>query len=249
MPPSRKSSNRAISLLFILQFSLIAAFPSKPEDLSLVLAGRSVGTAASTFDWQINQDGSITGIPIMELFSTGEARSDGKLEDTLPGYGDDNSQTNSQAELISADPSEISRCGQNPEGSSQAPSGKGRFKRQTLDECIPDANFAKPGVVEQKVPVKNQNQGQIPGQIPDEQKLQDPGLHWEPFYRTQNPPPSRTNDGKCSTLEYKVAVCFAPSRSVPAIALLGGLMGLLDPVSLDRMLTLMIPCETRQRGP
>lgn len=237
MPPSRKRLNRAFSLLFVLPYSLVAAFPSKPDNLSPVLAGRSVDTAASTFDSQINQDESVTGSPMVELFPTGETTSERKL-DTLLGYGGENSQ----AELISADPSEISRCGQNPEGLSQVPSGKGQFKQQANDQCLPDAYLAKPGVGEQKVPVKDQT----PGQVQDGEKLRDPGLNWEPFFRIQKPPPGPTNEGKCRNLEYQVAVCFAPSRSsiVPGTALLGELMGMLDPVTLDRMLTLMIPYET-----
>lgn len=224
-------------MVFILLYSLIAAFPSKPDDPSTVLAGRSVDTTESSFDPQINQDGSITGIPILEIFPTGET-TEGKLGDTLRGYGDDKSQV----ELISADPSEISRCRQNPEGLNQVPSGKRRFKRQQNDICLPDANLAKPGVVEQKIPVKDQT----PDQIQNGQKIQNPGLYWEPFIPNQKPPPGRTNEGKCRNLEYKVAVCFAPlgSSIVPGMTLLGGLMGMLDPVSLDRMLTLMIPCET-----
>lgn len=237
MPPSRKYLNRAFSLLFVLPYLLVAAFPSKPDVLSPVLAGRSVDTAASTFDSQINQDESFNGSPMVELFPTARTTSEGRLDSFL-GYGDDNSQ----AELISAEPSEISRCGQNPEGLSQVPSGKVQIKRQTNDECPPDAYLAKPGVVEQKVPVKDQT----PGQIQDDEKLQNPGLNWEPFFRIQKPPPGRTNEGKCRNLEHPVAVCFAPSRSsiVPGMALLGGLMGMLDPVSLDSRLTLMIPYET-----
>lgn len=176
---------------------------------------------------------------MVELFPTGKTTSDG-TPDTLLGYGDDNSQ----AELVSAEPSEISRCGQNPE---QVPSGKRPIKRQTKDECRPDAYLAKPGVVEQKVPVKDQT----PGQIQNDEKLQNPGLDWEPFFQIKKPPPGRTNEGKCRNLEYPVAVCFAPLRSgiVPGMALLGGLMGMLDPVSLDSMLTLMIPYEIWRRGP
>lgn len=237
MPPSRKSLSRAFSLLFILPYPFVAAYPSKSYLLSPVIAGRSVDTAASTFDPQIYQDDSITGSTMVALFPTGETTSEEKF-DILPGYGDDNSQ----AGLISADPSEISRCGQNPEGMSQIPSGKGRFKRQTNDKCPPDAYLAKPGVVQQKVPVKDQT----PGEIQDDEKLQNPGLNWEPFFRVQKPPTGRTNEGKCRNIEHPVAVCFAPLRSsiVPAMSLLGGLMGMLDPVSLDSKLTLMNPCET-----
>lgn len=237
MPPSRERLNRAFSLLFVLPYSLVAAFPSKPDHLSPVLAGRSVDTAASTFDPQINQDDSFTGSAMVALFPTGETTSEEKF-DTLLGYGDDNSQ----AGLISADPSEVSRCGRNSEGTSQDPSGKGRFKRQTNDKCPPDAYLAKPGVVDEKVPVKDQT----PGQTQDDEELQNPGLNWEPFFRDQKPPPGRTNEGKCRDLEFQVAVCFAPLRSsiVPPMALLGGLMGMLDPVSLDRMLTLMNPYVT-----
>lgn len=226
MPPPRKRLNRAFSLLFILPYSLVAAFPPKPDDLGPVLAGRDVDTTALTFDSQIDQSGSVTGSPIVELFPTGETTSKGQLEDILLGYG----AGHSQAELISADPSEISRCGQNPAGLNQAPSGKRRFKRQKNDLCLPDA---KPGVVEQKVPVKDQ----IPGQLEDDQRLGDPGLYWEPFFRAQKPQPGRTNEGKCPNLGYQVAVCFAPLKSsiVPGMSLLGGLMGMLDPVSLDRM--------------
>lgn len=237
MPPSRKSLNRAFSLFFVLPYSLVAAFPSKPDHLSPVLAGRSVDTAASTFDPQINQDDSIIGSSMVTLYPTPETTSEEKF-DTLLGYGDDNSQ----AGLISADPSEISRCGQNPEGRSQVPSGKGRFKRQKNDKCPSDAYLAKPGVVEQKVPVKDQT----PGPTQDDEKLQNPGLNWEPFIRVQKTPPGRTNEGKCDNIEHPVAVCFATLRSsiLPSMALLGGLMGMLDPVSLDRMLTLTNPYET-----
>lgn len=212
-------------MLFILPYSLVAAFPSKPDNLS----GRDVDTATITFDPQINQDGSVIGSPIVELFSTGETTSKENLEDTLLGYGDGDSQ----AELISAEPSEISRCGQNPGVLNQVPSGKRRFKRLKPDQCPPDGNLAKPGVVEQKVPVKNQ----APGQLEDEEKLQDPGLHWEPFFQIQKPQPGRTNEGKCPNLEHSVPVCFAPLKSsiVAGMALLGGLMGMLDPVSLDSM--------------
>lgn len=242
MPPSRTSLNRAFSLLFVLPYSLVAAFPSKPGDLSPILAGRSVDTAASTFDPQINQDESVTGSSMVALSPTGETTSEGKF-DTLLGYGDENSQ----AGLISLDPTEISRCGQNPEGLSQVPSGKGRFKRQTNDKCPAGAYLAKPGVVEQKVPVKDQTPGQTPGQIQqDDEELQNPGLNWEPFLRIQKPPPGRTNEGKCGNLQYPVAVCFAPLRSsiYPPMTFLSGLMGMLDPVSLDGMLTLMTPYET-----
>lgn len=229
-------------MFFILPYSLVAALPPKPDDLGPVLAGRDVDSTALTFDSQIDQSGSITGSPIVELFPTGETTSKGKLEDILLGYGDGNSQ----AELISADPSEISRCRQNPTGLNQVSSGKRRFKRQKNDQCLPDANLVKPGVVEQKVPVKDQ----IPGQLEDDQKPRDPGLHWAPFFQIQKPQPGRTNEGKCPNLEYQVAVCYARMRSsiVPDMSLLGGLMGMLDPVSLDRMLPLLIPCETRRRG-
>lgn len=237
MPPSRKSLSRAFSLLFVLPYSLVAAFTSKLDDLSPFLAGRSVDTAASTFGSQINQDDYFTASPTVALFPTGETTSEGKLDSFLD-YGDDNSQ----AGLISSDPTEISRCGQNPEGLTQVPSGKGRFKRQKNDQCPPDANLAKPGVVEQKVPVKNQ----IPGQIQDDEKLQNPGLNWEPFFRIQKPAPGRTNEGKCRDLEYQVPVCFAPLKSgiIPPMTFLAGLTGMLDPVTLDRMLTLMTPYET-----
>lgn len=172
---------------------------------------------------------------MVALFPTDETTSEGKF-DTLLGYEDDNSQ----AGLILLDPTEISRCGQNSEGLSQVPSGKGRFKPQKdNDKCPPDAYLAKPGVVEQKVPVKDQT----PGQFRDEEKLQNPGLNWEPFFQIQKPPPGRTNEGKCPNLQYPVAVCFAPLRSsiYPAMTFLSGLMGMLDPVSLDSMLTLMTP--------
>lgn len=236
MPP-RKNLIRAYSLFFVLPYSLIAAFPSKPDSLSPVLADRSLDTAASTFDPQINQDDSFIGSSMVTLFPTPETTSEEKI-DTLLGYGDDNSQ----AGLISADPNEISRCGQNPEGRSQVPSGKGRFKRQKNDKCPSDAYLAKPGVVEQKVPVKDQT----PGQAQDDGKPQNPGQNWEPFIPVQKPSLGRTNEGKCDNIEHPVAVCFAPLRSsiVPSMALLGGLMGMLDPVSLDRMLTPTNPYET-----
>lgn len=239
MPPSRKSWNQAFSLLFILCYSLVAAFPSKPGNLSPVLAGRDVDTAASTFDSQINQDGSVPDSLIAELFPTGETTSNGNPEDTELGYGDGNLP----AELISTDPRETPRCGQNPEGLTQVPSGKGRFKRQKTDICLPNAHQANPGAVEQKTPVK--------GQIPGQEKPQDPGLQWEPFWQFQGPQPGVTNEGKCPNSEYGVAVCFAPGRSsrIPSSSLLGGLMGLLDPVSFASMLTLIILCETRRRGP
>lgn len=242
MPPSRKNWNRAFSLLLILPYSLVAASPSKPHDLSPVLAGRDVDTAASTFNSQLNQDGSVTGSLIAELFPTGETTSNENPENTLLGYGDGNPQE----KLISADPSEISRCGQNLEGVNQVPSGKRWFRRQKNDFCQPDAFQTKPGAVEQKTPVKDQ----IPVQSPD-QGEQSPGLGWEPFLQLGKPQNGATNEGKCPSLDYQVAVCFAPWRSsvIPPVALLGGLMGLLDPVSLGSMLTLIISCGTRRREP
>ena len=238
MPPSRKSWKQAFSLLFILRYSLVAAFPSKPGDLSQVLAGRDIDTAASAFNSQINQDGSVPGSLIAELFPTGETTSNENPEDTLLEYGDGNPR----AELSSADQREIPPCGQNPHGSTQVPSGKGRFKRQNPDICLPDAHQANPGAVEQKIPVK--------GQTPGQEKPQNPGLQWEPFLQFQKPQTGVTNEGKCLNSEYPVAVCFAPGRSsrVPSSLLLGGVMGLLEPVSFGSMLTLTIPRETRRRG-
>lgn len=238
MSPSRKSWNQAFSLLFILCYSVVAAFPSKQGDLSPVLADRDIETAASTFNSQTNQDGSVPGSLIAELFPTGETASNENPEDSLLGYGDGNPP----AELISADPREIPRCGQNSDGLTQVPSGKGRFKRQKPDICLPDAYQANPGAVEQKIPAK--------GQIPGQEKPQDPGLQWEPFLQLGKPPPAVTNEGKCLNSEYPVAVCFAPGRSsrIPSSPFFGGVMGLLDPVSFGSMLTLTIPRETRRRG-
>lgn len=235
MPPSRKISNRAFSLLFFLPYSLVAAIP-KPDDLRPILAGRTVDTVSSSYDSQINQDESVTGSPMEALFPAGETTSEGKLDSFL-----DSKDYNSQAGLISSDPTDISRCGQHPEDLSQVPGGKWRFKRQKTDQCPPHANLVKPGGVEEKVPVKNQTPDQI-----HEEKIQNPGQNWEPFFQIQKPPSGRTNEGKCRSLEYQVAVCFAPLRSsiFPPMTFLGGLMGMLDPVTLDRMLTLMTPYET-----
>lgn len=235
MSPSRKSWNQAFSLLFILCYSLVAAFPSKPGDLSPVLAGRDIDTAASTFNSQTNQDGSVPGSLIAELFPTGETTSNENPEDSLLVYGDGNPP----AELISADSREIPRCGQNSDGLTQGPSGKGRFKRQKPDICLPDAYQANPGAVEQKIPAK--------GQIPGQGNAQDPGLQWEPFLQLGKPPSGVTNEGKCLNSEYPVAVCFAPGRNsrIPSSSLFGGVMGLLNPVSFGSMLTLTIPRETR----
>lgn len=230
MAPSRKSWHGAISLLFILPYSLVAALPSKLDDLSPVLAGRDVDTGPSTFNSQINQDGSVSDNIIADLFPTGGPTSNGNPEDTLEWYGDGSPQ----AELISANPSEISACGQNSEDVNQVPSGKVRFKRQKPEICIPDAYKAKPGGVVQKTPVKDQVQGQ--------EQPPSPGLHWEPFWPSAKPQSGATNEGKCPNVDHPVAVCFAPWKSsvIPQGSLLGGLMGLLDPVSLTSMLTLII---------
>lgn len=230
MPFSRKTWNRATSLLFILAYSLVAAFPSKLDHLGLVLAGRDSNTAVSTFNSQINQDGLVSGNVKAELFPTGGATSYGNPEDTFLDYGDGNPQ----AELISANPSEISRCGQDV---NQVPSGKVRFKRQKPDICLPDAYQTKPGAVQQKTPVKNQIEGQ--------EQPPNPGLIWEPFPPFSKPQTGPTIDGKCPNLDYTVAVCYAPWKSsvIPQGGLLGGLMGLLDPVSFASKSSFLIPCE------
>lgn len=238
MHPSRKRCNQAFSLLFILRCSLVAAFPSKPGDLSPVLAGRDIDTAASAFNSQINQDGSVPGSLIAELFPTGETTPNENPEDTLLEYGDGNPR----AELSSADQREIPPCSQNPDGSTQVPSGKGRFKRQKPEICLPDAHQANPGAVEQKIPGKGQTQGH--------ERPLSPGQQWEPFLQFQKPDTGVTNQGKCIKPEYPVAVCFAPGRisKIPSSLLLGGVMGILEPVSFGCMLTLTIPRETRPRG-
>ena len=233
MPSSRRTWNQALSLLFILPSSLIAAFPSEPKDPSPVLAGRDSDTVGSIFDPQTNQDGPVTDNLIAELFPTGETTSGGNLEDTLLGYGDGN------AELISADPTKISRCGQN------SPSGKGRLKRQNNDICLPNTNQANPGAVEQKPPVKDQ----VPGTTSQQGQEKSPGLDWYPFGKVRQlvPTESPTNNGKCGNPEYFYAVCFAPWRSTVPLILNGLVVSLLDPVSPESMSTLIISYETRRR--